>query len=320
MIIITGGAGFIGSNLVKGFNMAGLKDILIVDNLENGKKIYNLADLDIQDYLDREDFLKILLGSQLVGNVEAIFHLGAHSATTEWDGHFIMKNNYEYSKYLLHWCMENNTAFIYASSASVYGNGTKGFSEKRRCEHPLNAYAFSKFQFDQYVRRLMPAANTQIVGLRYFNVYGPRENHKGQMASTALHFYKQIRSTGTAQLFEGSDGYANGEQKRDFISVDDCVDINLWFFKNRDKRGIFNCGTGKAQSFNQMAEAVIRQYGKGRIEYVGFPEHLRGVYQSFTQADITSLRQIGYQNPFRTLEEGVSKYVDWNRKHSELLV
>lgn len=311
MIIVTGGAGFIGSNIVAGLNRRGCDDILVVDHLVNGHKMVNLADLNIRDYLERDIFIRRILARYELGNIEAVFHQGACSATTEWDGRFVMGNNFEYSKILLHWCQEHAIPFLYASSASVYGNGKQGFQEERRCEKPLNMYAFSKFQFDQYVRHLLPTAASQIVGLRYFNVYGPREAHKGPMASTALHFYNQIKQEGTAKLFEGYDGYANGGQRRDFVYVQDCVDLNLWFLDHPDKRGIFNCGTGRAQSFNDMAHAVRSYLVNGSIEYIPFPKHLKGVYQSYTQADLTNLRQIGYEKTFVTVEQGVEDYLIW---------
>ena len=308
MIIVTGGAGFIGSNIVKALNERGETDILVVDNLTNGRKMRNLADLDIADYMDRLDFIERINNDANFGNVQAIFHEGATSATTEWDGHFVMNNNYEYSKSLLHWCLKHNAQYLYASSASVYGAGTT-FVEDRQYEHPINMYAYSKFQFDQYVRRLQPEMQSQVFGFRYFNVYGPREQHKGTMSSTAFHFNNQILENGIAKLFAGCDGYGDGEQRRDFIYVGDAVKVNLWFLDNPDKAGIFNLGTGRSQAFNDMANAVIDWHGKGRIEYIPFPDHLKGAYQSFTEADISALRAVGYDVPFLTVEEGVKEYM-----------
>ena len=308
MIIVTGGAGFIGSNIVKALNERGESDILVVDNLTNGKKMRNLADLDIADYMDRLDFIDRINSGESFGTVQAIFHEGATSATTEWDGHFVMKNNYEYSKSLLHWCQENRAQYLYASSASVYGAGST-FVEDRRYEHPINMYAYSKFQFDQYVRRLQLELKSQVVGFRYFNVYGPREQHKGTMSSTAFHFNNQIKENGVAKLFAGSDGYGDGEQRRDFIYVGDTVKVNLWFLDHPDKSGIFNLGTGRSQSFNDMANAVVAWHEKGAIEYIPFPDHLRGAYQSFTEADISALRTAGYDATFLTVEEGVKVYM-----------
>ncbi len=311
MIIVTGGAGFIGSNLVKALNDRGRTDILVVDNLSNGIKFKNIADCQILDYQDKAEFIELIRqGQKLSEPVEIIFHQGACSSTTEWDGRFIMHNNYDYSKQLLHYCLDNRCQYIYASSASVYGNGTV-FKEERQYEHPVNMYAYSKFQFDQYVRRFLPKAKTQIVGFRYFNVYGPREQHKGQMSSTAFHFNNQMRENHKVRLFEGCDGYKNGEQRRDFIYVDDAVNVNLWFMENPEKSGLFNIGTGQSRCFNDMAKAVIAWHGGGEIEYIPFPDNLKGRYQSFTEADINALRQIGYDKPFLTLEEGVNKYLNF---------
>ncbi|MDA8299778.1 MAG: ADP-glyceromanno-heptose 6-epimerase [Deltaproteobacteria bacterium] len=311
MIVVTGGAGFIGSNIIEELNKRGESNILVVDNLTNGKKMYNLHDLDILDYMDREDFIERIKSNYDFGKITAIFHEGACSSTTEWDGKFIMRNNFEYSKELLKWCQENEAQYIYASSASVYGLGKKGFTEKRECELPINMYAYSKFQFDQFVRSVIKSAKYQIAGFRYFNVYGPRESHKGTMSSVAYHFNNQIIATGKAKLFEGTDGYGNGEQRRDFVYVEDCAKINLWFMDNPSKSGIFNIGTGNARSFNDVANAVIKYHGKGSLEYVKFPEHLKGAYQSFTEADIAALRNIGYKENFTPVEEGVKKYLGW---------
>lgn len=310
MIIITGGAGFVGSNIAKTLNSQGYRDILIVDHLENGRKMRNLADLEIADYLEADRFLAMVEADTLPGDIEAIFHQGACSATTEWNGRYVMENNYEFSKTLLHWCQKRGVPFFYASSASVYGMGTNGFAEDRVNEQPINMYAYSKFQFDQYVRRILPSARAQIVGLRYFNVYGPRESHKGSMASTAFHFSNQLRENGVARLFEGTDGYENGAQLRDFVYVQDCVDVNLWMFANPQVSGIFNCGSGRAQSFNDMANAVIDFFGEGQIEYIPFPDHLKGAYQSYTCADLSKLREAGYDKNFSSVSEGVRSYLD----------
>lgn len=311
MIVVTGGAGFIGSNLVRALNERGESDILLVDNLGNGRKMHNIADLNIADYMDKAEFIEKIESPGFLNQVCAVFHQGACSATTEWDGRYVMNNNYDYSKRLLHWCVARNSAFIYASSASVYGNGKNGFSVARQCEHPINMYAYSKFQFDQYVRRLLPETRIPIVGFRYFNVYGPREQHKGSMSSTAFHFNRQIIEQKKAKLFSGCDGMADGEQKRDFVHVEDVVDVNLWFWQHPEQRGIFNVGTGKAETFNTVAQAVIDWHGDGEIEYIPFPDHLKGAYQSFTQADISSLRQVGYHKEFLTVRQGVAKYLDW---------
>lgn len=310
MYIITGGAGLIGSNMVKALNQRGISEILVVDDLKEGIKFKNLADCDIVDYVDRLDFIQRIQSGWDFGNVEGVVHEGACSATTEWDGEFIMKNNFEYTKTLLHWCQAIEAPFIYASSASVYGMGPV-FTEARPHEKPLNMYAFSKFQFDQYLRRHQGALISQVAGLRYFNVYGPREQHKGSMASVAFHFHNQILKDGKVRLFEGTDGYGNGEQLRDFIHVDDAVAVKLWLLDHPNVSGIFNVGTGRAQSFNDVARAVIQYHGRGEIEYVPFPDHLKGRYQSYTQADISRLRQAGYTAEFMTVEQGVPKYLAW---------
>lgn len=314
MIIVTGGAGFIGSNIVKALNERGETDILVVDNLKNGIKFKNIADCEIADYMDKEEFIeRINQGETFAKKVDAIFHEGACSATTEWDGKFMMKNNYDYTKSLLHYCQERKIAYLYASSASVYGGGSV-FKESREFEEPLNMYAYSKFLFDQYVRRRQAEFKSQVVGFRYFNVYGPREQHKGSMSSVAFHVNTQMHEAGKAKLFEGCDGYGNGEQRRDFVYVGDAVAVNLWFLDNPDKSGIFNLGTGHSQTFKDVANAVIAFHGKGSIEYIPFPEHLKGCYQSFTEADISALRAVGYDAPFKTVEEGVTEYMTWLNK------
>jgi len=317
MIIVTGGAGFIGSNIVKTLNEQGETDIIVVDNLKNGVKFKNIADCEISDYLDKDDFIERVNNNEsFASKVKAIFHEGACSSTTEWDGNFMMKNNYEYSKSLLHYCLNNKIQYLYASSASVYGSGTV-FSESREYEEPLNVYGYSKFLFDQYVRRHAKDAKSQVVGFRYFNVYGPREQHKGTMSSVAFHHSNQIQESGKVKLFEGYDGYGNGEQSRDFVYVGDAVAVNLWFMRNPDKSGIFNLGTGNSQPFNDIAKAVIKFHKKGEIEYIPFPDHLKGVYQSFTEADISALRVAGYDAPFRSVEEGVTEYLQWLQNRSE---
>lgn len=310
MIIVTGGAGFIGSNIVQGLNTRGIDDILVVDDLTDGHKCLNLNDADIADYMDKDDFLARIRGGQDFGAVEAVFHEGACSSTTEWDGRFVMNVNYDYTKALLDWCAPTRVPLIYASSASVYGMGPN-FREAREFEQPLNMYAYSKFQFDCHLRRMQHRLEGQVVGLRYFNVYGPREQHKGSMASVAYHFYNQLRESGRLRLFEGSDGYGPGEQRRDFIHVDDVVAVNLWLLDHPEVSGIFNLGTGQAQSFNDVAQAALTWHGSGGIDYIPFPEHLKGRYQSFTEADMGALRAAGCQHRFTPVEEGVPRYLDW---------
>ena len=304
MIVVTGGAGFIGSNIVKGLNEQGHKDILVVDDLTDGTKFANLVDLDIADYMDKDEFIAAIIAGEDL-DIDVIFHQGACSSTTEWNGKFMLENNYDYSKDLLHYCLDFNIPFLYASSAATYGGRSDNFIEDRTYEKPLNVYGYSKFLFDQYVRAILPQADSQICGFRYFNVYGPRETHKGSMASVAFHLNEQINKGEKPKLFEGSDNF-----KRDFIYVDDVVNVNLWFWKNNIS-GIFNCGTGRAESFQTVADAVLNYHQKGEIDYIPFPDHLKGRYQSFTQADLTKFRQTGCPIEFKTVTEGTTKYMQW---------
>ncbi|PID78262.1 MAG: ADP-glyceromanno-heptose 6-epimerase [Deltaproteobacteria bacterium] len=309
MLIVTGGAGFIGSNIVKGLNKHGRNDIIVVDDLTKGEQFLNISSCNIYDYMDKDDFrARLLTDSSFCEKIEAVFHEGACSSTTEWNGKFMMDNNFEYSKIIFHKSMNHNFAFIYASSASVYGDNTI-FREEPENEKTLNVYAYSKLLFDNYVRRYLKEIKNQVAGLRYFNVYGPGEFHKEKMASVAWHFYNQIKETGVCKLFEGIDGYENGGQKRDFVYVKDAVDVNIWLWQHPEISGIFNVGTGSAQTFNDMAEAVIKYLGKGKIEYINFPKNLKGRYQSFTQADITKLRQAGYDKEFKNAETGIFDYL-----------
>ncbi|NOQ36074.1 MAG: ADP-glyceromanno-heptose 6-epimerase [Methylococcaceae bacterium] len=311
MIIVTGGAGFIGSNLVLGLNELGYDDILVVDNLTNGIKYKNLVDCKITDYLDKQSFLeKLENGFFRSQKIDAIFHQGACSTTTEWDGRYMMENNYEYSKSLFHYCQEHKIPFIYASSAAVYG-ADANFKESLEFESPLNVYGYSKFQFDQYIRQFQGKLSSQVIGQRYFNVYGPREEHKGSMASVAYHLNNQIKESDKLRLFEGCDGYGNGEQRRDFIYVGDVVDINLWFLDNPNVSGIYNVGTGRSQTFNDVANSVIAYHNRGEIEYIPFPEHLKGCYQSYTEANLERLRIVGCDYQFKTVEQGVALYMEW---------
>lgn len=311
MIVVTGGLGFIGSNIVHTLNARGRTDIMVVDDFTDGTKFINIADADILDYLDKETFLaQVRQGQDFNGKVEAILHQGACSSTTEWNGNRVMEQNFHFSKTLLHYARRHRIPFIYASSASVYGNGSV-FKEDPLYEHPLNVYAYSKTLFDRYTRRHIDPDGSQMVGLRYFNVYGPREQHKGDMASIALHLRNQLMQEGVVRLFEGWDGYGPGEQRRDFIHVDDVVDVILWFLDTPTISGIFNVGTGRSQSFNEVAQAVLRAYGCGEIRYIPFPEHLKGRYQSFTQADLSRLRAAGFKGAFRPVATGVADYVHW---------
>lgn len=308
MIVLTGAAGFIGSNVLKAMNDAGRDDILIVDDLTDGTKYRNLLGCKFHDYQHHQDFL-----TQLANNVPfsesitAIVHLGACSVTTEWDGRYMMKNNFSYSKVLLHYCADKKIPFIYASSAAVYG-GNEDFRESDSIQRPLNVYGFSKWAFDQYVSQILSEIRSQVVGLRFFNVYGPHEEHKDSMASVMYHFTEQLRSKGEVCLFEGSGGYGDGEQRRDFIHVDDICKTSLWFLDNSNVSGIYNLGTGQSRSFNDVARCLIDAHGNGKIKYIPFPENLLNSYQSFTEADITALREAGYESEFISLEDGVSSY------------
>ena len=308
MLVVTGGAGFIGSNLARTLAERGRDDVLVVDDLENGHKFVNLRDLPIADYLDKAVFLERMADDAFVASLDAVLHQGACSTTTEWNGRYLMENNYSYSRTLLHRCLEHRVPFIYASSAAVYG-ASAAFSEDPDNEQPLNVYAYSKLQFDRYVRRIAARPASQVVGLRYFNVYGPGEQHKGSMASVAFHCNEQLLAGGEVRLFAGSGGYADGEQRRDFVYVDDVCAVNLWFLDNPGVSGVFNTGTGRAQTFNEVANAVIAFHGRGAIRYIPFPERLEGAYQNFTQADLAALRATGCDVDFRPVEDGVRRYL-----------
>jgi ADP-L-glycero-D-manno-heptose 6-epimerase len=298
--------------------------VLAVDDLQQGDKFVNLVDCDIADYLDKDAFLRELGNGAFDGAIAAISHHGACSDTTETDGRYMLQNNYQYSRELFAYCRDEEIPYVYASSAAVYGAGPE-FREDRACETPLNVYGYSKFLFDQYVRRNWVDRTAQVVGLRYFNVYGEREQHKARMASVAFHFFNQYRAHGKVRLFESSGGYGNGEQRRDFVSVEDAVNVNLFFLDHPEKSGIFNVGTGAAQTFNEVAVATVnacRKYRgeagrsladlqrQGIIEYIPFPLELEGKYQSYTQADMVTLRSSGYDAPFLTVEQGVARYIE----------
>lgn len=311
MIIVTGGAGFIGSNIVKQLNERGRNDILIVDDLTDGSKIRNLQMLDYYDYVDCIDFDDAVANNNFdIGPIEVVFHQGACADTMNYDGRYMMHNNFEGTKNLFHYCQERRVPFIYASSASTYGHGKNGFTEKPECEEALNPYAYSKLFFDRYLRRFEKDLQSQVVGLRYFNVFGPNENHKGNMASLVRQMFYKLRETGEITLFEGTDGYGDGEQVRDFIYVKDVVNVNFFFWEHPEISGIFNCGTGEAKSFNRFMKAVIDYNGSGNLRYIPFPEVLKGKYQSFTEADTTKLMAAGYDKGFTKLEDAVAEYCE----------
>jgi len=321
MHVVTGAAGFIGSKLVEALNRQGVTEILAVDNLENADKFRNLVPCEVEDYLDKRQFLARLEAGQFDGAIDAVLHQGACSDTMATDGRYVMENNYGYSKALLDWCQEEEVPFLYASSAAVYGAGKNGFRVERECEAPLNVYGYSKFLFDQLVRRRLEGRSAQIAGLRYFNVYGPNESHKGRMASVAFHAFHQFKAEGRVKLFVGSGGYGDGEQLRDFIHVDDVVAVNLHFLEFGEMSGIWNCGTGRAQSFNEVAATVVNTARGGKataaelaqqklIEYIPFPSQLAAKYQSYTEADVSELRAAGYAREFMTVQQGVAAYVE----------
>lgn len=329
LIALTGACGFIGSNILRQLNNMGYYDIIAVDNLRNGNKFKNIVDCSILDYIDKEDFIKSIANGDYNNQIDYIFHQGACSDTTLGDGKYMMKNNYEYSTVLLEFAQENEIPMLYASSASVYGL-KKEFIEDEQFESPLNLYGYSKLLFDQIVRRHITAGlKAPVVGLRYFNVYGPNESHKGRMASVVYHHYLQYSQTGKVQLFAGNNGYENGEQIRDFIYVDDVVNANMFFFNNHlsdneEVSGIFNCGTGKGRTFNELALATINAFRElqsksiisleeaidnGEIEYIAFPNDLIGKYQNHTEANLEQLLDCGFREHFTAIEDGVYQYI-----------
>ncbi|MBS0418945.1 MAG: ADP-glyceromanno-heptose 6-epimerase [Proteobacteria bacterium] len=323
-VVVTGAAGFIGSNLVHGLNAIGIDDIIAVDDLTDGPKFRNLLGAQLADYFDKDDFYPRFARQEL-GKVDVVFHEGACSDTMEHNGRFMLENNYRRSRELLDVCRARGTRLLYASSAATYG-GSAQFQETPRFEQPLNVYGYSKLLFDNIVRRELPGLQSQVVGFRYFNVYGPREQHKGRMASVAFHHFNQFREHGKVALFGAHDGYEAGTQSRDFVYVDDVVAVNLWFLQHPEKSGIFNLGSGRAQPFNEVALATVngcrrlageaplslqQQVSQGLVTYIPFPQALVGKYQSFTQADLTRLRSTGCDVRFADVASGVSRYVDW---------
>ena len=325
-VIVTGAAGLIGSNMVRGLNRLGIDDVIAVDNLSHGAKFENLLGTQLSDYFDKTDFYPRFARCEF-GRVDAVFHEGACSDTMVHDGRFMLETNYHNSKDLLDACLAQGTRLLYASSAATYGASDR-FAETPANERPLNVYGYSKLLFDQVVRRRLPSAATQLAGFRYFNVYGPGEQHKGRMASVAFHHFKQFQERGHVQLFGDYGGFAAGQQRRDFVSVDDVVAVKLWFLEHPLARGIFNLGSGRAQPFNDVAHATVNacralagagapplslaeQVAQGLVRYIPFPEALVGKYQCHTEADLAALRESGCELPFCDVAEGVARYVRW---------
>ena len=309
MIIVTGGAGFIGTNLVRSLLNLN-KKILIVEEIDRyTNKFQNIKNLDIVDCVAHDIFLKDLLNDKYKNKIEYIFHLGACSKTTEPDRNYIMDVNLNYSKRLLEYAANNKINMVYASSASVYGSGNT-FKEDSKNESSLNYYSESKLLFDNYVRDNFGKISSQIVGMRYFNVYGPYEQHKEVMSSVIFHFYNQLLNKGMLKLFRGSHGYGDGEQRRDFVFVKDTIDIKVWFMKNNIS-GIYNIATGKSRTFNDVANCVIDYFGSGHIEYIDFPNGLEKQYQAFTEADMTNLNIAGYSGKPTELEDGIKSYLSF---------
>ena len=323
-VVVTGAAGMIGANLVHGLNAIGVDDVIAVDDMSDGGKFRNLLGASVSDYFDRRDFYARFAAGEL-GKVDCVFHEGACSDTMEQDGRLMLDLNYRASKILLDACQAQGARLLYASSAATYG-GSASFREEPEFERPLNVYGWSKLLFDQVVRRALPAAKTQIAGFRYFNVYGPREQHKGRMASVAFHTFNEWQATGRVKLFGEYGGYTAGEQRRDFVAVSDVVAVNLWFLEHPEASGIFNLGSGRAQPFNDVAAAVVNAcrgadgeakaplaalVQSGLIEYIDFPAALVGKYQCFTEADLGRLRAAGCNHVFADVARGVTDYVAW---------
>ena len=312
MIVLTGGAGFIGSNLLHALNAKSITDVMVVDRL--GDNFRNLCDLRFSDFMQPGEFVRAIERKILPDRIDAIFHQGACADTTCDDGRYMIENNFTFSKSILHFALSSKIPLVYASSAAVYGSSS-AFVPSRENERPLNLYGLSKLAFDNHVRSVAARSESTVAGLRYFNVYGPRESHKGKMASMVYQLYRQLKTSGRARLFKGTDGYADGEQRRDFTFVDDIVRVNLALAEGPVRNGIFNASTGHSRSFNDVATIIIAQIGAGEIEYVPLPEDLADRYQSFTQAELSALRNAGYTEHFSSLEDGIAQSIDaWNRE------
>lgn len=312
MIIVTGGAGFIGSALIAGLNKRGISDILVVDQLVSDQRWKNLRNLSFADYAEKDDFREMLAGNKIGQSIEAVLHMGASTSTTETNASYLIENNYQYSKLLAQWAAAANVRFIYASSAATYGDGLAGFSDDEKKINklrPLNMYGYSKQLFDLWAYRT--GLLKKIVGLKYFNVFGPNEYHKGDMRSFVLKAFEQINATGKVRLFKSyKKEYKNGEQLRDFLYIKDAVDMTLFFLDNPQTGGLFNIGTGKARNWNDLVKAVFAAMGrKPNIEYIDMPESIRNQYQYFTQAEVTKPRKAGYKKQSISLEDAIKDYV-----------
>jgi ADP-L-glycero-D-manno-heptose 6-epimerase len=312
MHIVTGGAGFIGSAYVWKLNVEGVDDVLIVDDLGTDEKWKNLAGLKFTDFLHKDVFLEMVLDDSLPGDVHSVVHMGACSSTTEVDANYLMENNYRYSQALAQWCLERGVRMVNASSAATYGDGSRGFDDDEdRLEElrPLNMYGYTKQLFDLWARRT--GALGDIASLKFFNVFGPNEYHKGDMMSVVCKAFSQIQETGKLKLFKSYRGdYPDGGQMRDFIYVKDCLDVIWWLVGNPDVGGVFNVGTGKARTWNDLAAAVFAAMGRPlNVEYIDMPEHLQGKYQYFTEANMEKLSAAGCPVEFTSLEDGVADYV-----------
>src|SRR3989339_1245440 len=312
MIVVTGGAGFIGSAIVWKLNKLGQDKIIIVDELGKDEKWKNLNGLKYSDFYHKDDFMGLVLQRGLPFKATAILHLGACSSTTEKDADFLIDNNYHYSQELAKYCLENGVRFIYASSAATYGDGSNGYNDDENSLselRPLNMYGYSKYLFDSWIKR--NSLLDKVVGLKYFNVYGPNEYHKGEMRSVVHKAFEQVRDFGKVRLFKSyKSEYKDGEQKRDFIYVKDAVDMTLYFLDNKNKNGLYNVGTGKARTWNDLVAALFKAINKPlNIEYIELPSHLLDKYQYYTEAKIDKILREGYSKPLTSLEDGIIDYV-----------
>ena len=312
MIVVTGGAGFIGSAIVWKLNQLGKTNIIIVDELGKDEKWKNLVGLKYEDFVNKLEFIEQILDDVIPYNVEAIIHMGANSSTTEKDADHLMDNNYHYTKELAKYCVEKNIRFIYASSAATYGDGNLSFNDDENnleTLRPLNMYGYSKQLFDLWAKR--NSVLDRIVGIKYFNVYGPNEYHKGDMRSVVHKAFEQVCNTGKVRLFKSlNPKYKDGEQMRDFVYVKDAVDMTLYFLDNPNKNGVYNVGAGKARTWNDLVTSLFNAVGKpAYIEYIELPPHLVEKYQYFTEANLSKIKSAGYKQPITSLEDGITDYV-----------